>query len=207
MNSGMDSPRITAILVKGLIRRFILELYKIVKNAIIIKKQIFLGYLIFIFIFILVANLGGMTPYNVTISSYFIISFFFALIIFIVITITGIRYHGFDFIKIFLPEGVPMLIALLLVGIELFSYISRVLSLSIRLFANMLSGHTLLKILVTFLWIIMSACYCSNRFYIASLLSLIIIAVAFLEALIAFLQAYIFLVLCSIYFNDVIHIH
>jgi F-type H+-transporting ATPase subunit a len=116
----------------------------------IFKKQIFLSYLITLFSFILFSNIFGMIPYNVTVTSYFVLSFFFAAITFISVTLVGIRYHGKNFIKILLPEGVPFMIALILIPIEFISYFSRVLSLSIRLFANMLSGHTLLKILLGF---------------------------------------------------------
>jgi ATP synthase subunit 6 len=117
----------------------------------VFKKQIFLGYLIYLFFFILFSNVFGMVPYNSTVTSYFVLSFFFASITFIGVTIVGIRYHRINFLQIFLPDGVPKQIAIFgLLGIEIISYFSRVLSLSIRLFANMMSGHTLLKILLGF---------------------------------------------------------
>ena len=183
----------------------IFELNNILKSNMLFKKQIFLGYLISLFGFILMSNIFGMVPYNVTVSSYFVLSFFFSLITFISVTLVGIRHHRIDFLKVLLPEGIPYLISIILIGIELISYVSRVISLSIRLFANMMSGHTLLKILLAFAWVFITSA--SIYSFIGSLALSIIFAVIFLESIIAFLQAYIFIVLCSIYFNDVINLH
>ena len=181
------------------------ELNSVLQSNMLFKKQIFLGYLICLFSFILFSNIFGMVPYNVTVTSYFVLSFFFAAITFISVTLVGIRYHKWNFFKILLPEGIPFLIATLLIVIELISYLSRVLSLSIRLFANMMSGHTLLKILLGFAWLIITSA--SIYSFIGSLSLIVISAVIFLESMIAFLQAYIFIVLSSIYFNDVINLH
>jgi ATP synthase subunit 6 len=126
------------------------ELNSVLKSNMFFQKQIFLGYLIILFSFILVSNVFGMIPYNVTVSSYFVLSFFFSAITFIGVTLVGIRYNRLRFLKVLLPAGVPHGMWALLIFIEMISYVSRVLSLSTRLFANMMSGHTLLKILLGF---------------------------------------------------------
>lgn len=194
-----------AIFWECFIAALVSELKSVLQSNMIFKKQIFLSYLITLFFFILFSNIFGMIPYNVTVTSYFVLSFFFSAITFISVTLVGIRYHGTNFIKVLLPEGVPFMIALILIPIELISYFSRVLSLSIRLFANMLSGHTLLKILLGFSWVIMTSSYAMVFFGAFPLL--VVTSVTFLEHIIAFLQAYIFIVLSSIYFNDVINLH
>lgn len=181
------------------------ELNKLLKSNMLIKKQIFLGYLLLIFFFILISNVLGMVPYNVTVTSYFIISFLFSAITLIGITLVGIRYHRADTFHILLPDSVPLLIGPLFLFIELISYSSRVLSLSIRLFANMLSGHTLLKILLGFTWLFISSL--SIYIFIGILAFIVTFGVMVLESIIAFLQAYIFIVLVSIYFNEVINLH
>lgn len=100
---------------------------------------------------VLIANIGGMIPYSLTISSYILVTFFLSLITFLAITVLGYLFNGYKFIFIFLPMGIPAIIALLLLAIEVVSYVAKVISLSVRLFANMMSGHTLLKILIGFL--------------------------------------------------------
>lgn len=102
------------------------------------------------FMLILVCNLLGMIPYSFTVTSHLIVTFSIALAIFIGINILGILLHGKHFLSLFFPPGAPLALAPLLVMIELVSYVFRVLSLSIRLFANLMSGHTLLKILSSF---------------------------------------------------------
>jgi ATP synthase subunit 6 len=183
----------------------IYELNNIFKSNMLLRKQIFFGYLISLFGFILFSNVLGMVPYNVTVSSYFVLSFFFSLITFMSVTLVGVRYHKVSFFKVLLPEGIPYLISMLLIIIELVSYVSRVLSLAIRLFANMTSGHTLLKILLVFAWVIITTA--SIFSFIGSSSLIVIFVVVLLEIIIAFLQAYIFIVLSSIYFNDVINLH
>jgi ATP synthase subunit 6 len=115
-----------------------------------VKAKKFFPLIFTTFVIILTCNLIGMIPYSFTVTSHLIVTFSTALAIFTGINILGILKHGKHFLSLFFPPGAPMALAPLLVLIESISYIFRVLSLSIRLFANLMSGHTLLKILATF---------------------------------------------------------
>jgi len=134
-----------------------------------------------------------------------VITFFLALGHFIGINIIGIMEQKWEIQNLFLPSGVPIFIAPFLVIIEFISYIAKVFSLSIRLFANMMSGHALLKILIGFSWALLSS---GSALILLSIFPWIIVtAIMFLEMLIAFLQAYVFIILLSIYINDVLSSH
>lgn len=153
------------------------------------------------FMLILVCNFLGMIPYSFTVTSHLIVTFSMALAIFIGINILGILKNGRHFLSLFFPPGAPLALAPLLVFIELISYVFRVLSLSIRLFANLMSGHTLLKILSSFSWAAVS-------FWGIFLVPIVIIfLITGLELAIAALQAYIFSVLLCIYINDAFNLH
>jgi ATP synthase subunit 6 len=123
----------------------------IVKDSITIKKYSFVLLFYVIFIFIFLSNILGMIPYSMTITSHIILTLYFSLAFFIGNNLIGICYHKEKFFVLFLPEGVPVAVIPLLILIEYVSYISRIFSLAIRLFANMLSGHILLKILICFI--------------------------------------------------------
>lgn len=153
------------------------------------------------FIIILTCNILGMIPYSFTVTSHAIITFSTALAIFLGINILGVIKNGYHFLSLFFPPGTPLVLAPLIVFIELVSYVFRVLSLSIRLFANLMSGHTLLKILSTFAW-------ASVSFWGLFIIPIgIICLITGLEVAIAFLQAYIFSVLLCIYINDAFNLH
>jgi len=122
------------------------------QNNLNIKVQIFLPFLFFTFLFILVSNLFGMVPYSFTLTSHLSITFFLALSFFIGVNIFGIFMNGIEFLNLFLPSSSPLLISPLLIVVEFVSYFARVFSLSIRLFANMMAGHALMKILAGFCW-------------------------------------------------------
>lgn len=181
-------------------------LYFIVKsiiktNAAVARNEYFIV-LCFLFFFILICNIFGLIPYTFTLTSSFIVTFFLAATHFIGINIIGFYKLKWNFFNLFLPSGVPLFIAPFLVMIELISYVAKVFSLSIRLFANMMSGHALLKILIGFSWTMLSVT--GGVFYgIAIFPWLIVTLIMFLELLIAFLQAYVFVVLIAIYINDV----
>jgi len=146
-----------------------------------------------------------MIPYSFTVTSHIIVTFGLALGIFIGINVIGFSYHGLHFFSLFLPQGAPLALSPFLVLIELISYVFRVISLAVRLFANMMSGHALLKIISGFVWTMMSM---GGLMIIVSLLPLaIIFALTGLELAIAFLQAYVFTLLVCIYLNDAIHLH
>ena len=153
------------------------------------------------FLIILFSNLLGMIPYSFTVTSHLILTFSLALAIFVGINILGILKNRTHFLSLFFPPGAPLALAPLLVFIELVSYGFRVLSLSIRLFANLMSGHTLLKILSTFGWATIS------YWGLIAIPLVIIFLVTGLELAIGFLQAYIFSVLLCIYINDAFNLH
>jgi ATP synthase subunit 6 len=177
----------------------------ILKSNTNLKRSQYFSILFFLFTFILLSNLAGLIPYSFTATSSFVITFFLAATHFIGINIIGTVQHKWEIQNLFLPSGTPLAIAPLLVLIELVSYVARVFSLSIRLFANMMSGHTLLKILIGFSWALINAG--SIYFFVAFLPWIIVTLIMFLETLIAFLQAYVFVVLIAIYINDVLNLH
>jgi F-type H+-transporting ATPase subunit a len=146
-----------------------------------------------------------MIPYCFTVTSHIIITFGFGMATFIGINIIAFREHGLHFLSFFVPKEAPAALVPFLVLIEFISYIFRVLSLSIRLFANMMAGHTLLKILAGFGWAMLSA---GGIFYILSLFPVLVVFLLIgLELGIAILQAYVWTVLVCIYLNDAINLH
>lgn len=155
-----------------------------------------------IFIFILFANLIGLTPFAFTTTSFIIKTFLLSFGLLIGLTLIGFLIQGLHFFNLFVPSGVPKALIPMLVFIEVVSYVSRAFSLAIRLFANMMSGHSLLNILSGF---------CISLSKISFLLGivpfLIILAISFLEVGIAILQAYVFVVLLCIYMNDALYGH
>jgi len=162
------------------------------------KGKKFFPFIFTLFTFILFGNLLGMLPYSFTFTSHIIVTFALAMFIFLFITLIGIFMHGFKFFSLFVPKGVPMLMLPLMIPIEIISYLSRPISLSVRLFANMMAGHTMLKIFAGFVFSL-------GIFGIAPLI--IDVALTALEVLIAILQAYVFTILTCIYLNESINLH
>lgn len=155
------------------------------------------------FMFILFCNIIGMVPYTFTVTSHLIVTFGLAFAIWIGVTIIGFMHHGIHFFSFFFPPGAPLALAPLLVVIEIISYVFRALSLSIRLFANMMAGHTLFKIVSGFGMVIFK-----TSFWIVGFFPLILLfGFTGLEIGVAILQAYVFTVLTCIYLNDSIHLH
>jgi F-type H+-transporting ATPase subunit a len=151
-----------------------------------------------LFFFVLLGNMLGMLPYSFTYTSHIAVTFAMAAFIFITVTVIALVKHGFHFFSFFLPPGVPIAMAPLLLPIEIISYLSRPVSLSVRLFANMMAGHTLLKVVAGFVVPL-------GLFGFVPVAALF--AVTGLELLIAFLQAYIFTILTCIYISDAVHLH
>jgi len=151
-----------------------------------------------LFMFILFGNLFGMIPYSFTFTSHIIVTLALAMGVFIFVTILGFVKHGIKFFGFFVIPGLPFYMLPLLIPIEVISYLSRPVSLSVRLFANMLAGHTLLKVFASFVSVL-------GFFGILPLV--FIIALTGLEILIAFLQAYVFAILTCLYINDALHLH
>lgn len=177
----------------------------IVQDNIGEKGEKYFPLIFVIFIVLLFCNILGLVPYSFTVTSHIAFTFGLALAIFIGINLIGIQIHGFHFFAIFLPKGAPLGIVPILVVIEFISYIVKVFTLAIRLFANMTSGHTLLKIIAGFAWTILTFGGLVSFLHIIPLI--ILFALIGLELGIALLQAYVFALLTCIYLNDVIDIH
>jgi F-type H+-transporting ATPase subunit a len=158
-----------------------------------------------LFMFIFFGNLLGLIPYGYTFTSQIIVTFAMAAVVFIGVTIIGIAKHGWHFLSFFVPPGVPVVLLLLLVPIELLSYVIRPFTLSIRLFANMMAGHTMLAIFAGFVAPLLLAAGAIKAFAVVPLG--VDILLIFLELLVAALQAYVFTILTCLYLRDAIHLH
>ena len=163
------------------------------------KAKPYFPFIFSLFMFVLFCNMLGMLPYSFTVTSHIIVTFALAAVIFIGVTIIGFVNHGIKYLKLFIPSGVPLFLLPLIVIIEIISYLSRPVSLSVRLFANMMAGHTMLKVFGGFVislgiiggWLPLS----------------FTVALTGLEILIAFLQAYVFAILTCIYLNDALNLN
>ena len=163
------------------------------------KAKPYFSFIFSLFIFVLFCNMVGMLPYSFTVTSHIIVTLAFAMFIFIGVTILGFVIHGFKYLKIFVPSGVPMVLLPIIMIIEVISYLSRPVSLSVRLFANMMAGHTMLKVFGGFV---------ISLGLVAGWLPLTFsVALTGLEILVAFLQAYVFAILTCIYLNDALNLH
>ena len=151
-----------------------------------------------LFMFLLVGNMLGMVPYGFTFTSHIIVTFAMAAVVFVGVTILGFVRHGVHFFTFFVPPGVSIVLWPLLIPIEILSYLSRPISLSVRLFANMLAGHTLLKVFAGFVPVLGAAGLLPLAF---------VTALSGLEIVIAFLQAYVFAILTCLYISDALHMH
>ena len=163
------------------------------------KAKPYFPFIFSLFMFVLFCNMLGMLPYSFTVTSHIIVTFVLASFIFIGVTVIGFMKHGFGYLKLFVPSGVPAVLLPLIVVIEIISYLSRPVSLSVRLFANMMAGHTMMKVFGGFVislgivggWLPLSFS----------------VALTGLEILVAFLQAYVFAILTCIYLNDALNLH
>jgi F-type H+-transporting ATPase subunit a len=159
----------------------------------------FFPFIFTLFTFILALNMLGMVPYTFTSTSHIIVTFALALTVFLGVTVVGFIKHGFGYLKLFVPSGVPVILLPLLVVIEVISYLTRPISLSVRLFANMMAGHTMLKVFGSFV---------VGLGVVGGWLPLtFMVAITGLEVLVAFLQAFVFAILSCIYLNDALHLH
>ena len=158
----------------------------------------FFPFIFTLFMFVLFCNMIGMLPYSFTVTSHIIVTFMLAATVFIGVTIIGFIKHGIKYLELFVPKGVPIILLPLIIVIEIISYLSRPVSLSVRLFANMMAGHTMLKVFGGFVislgllggWLPLSFS----------------VALTGLEILVAFLQAYVFAILTCIYLNDALNL-
>ena len=172
---------------------------KMISDTAGLKAKPYFAFIFSLFMFVLFCNMFGMIPYTFTVTSHIIVSFVLPAFIFIGVTIVGFAKHGFGYLKLFVPSGVPAILLPLIVVIEVISYLSRPVSLSVRLFANMMAGHTMMKVFGGFVislgivggWLPLSFS----------------VALTGLEILVAFLQAYVFAILTCIYLNDALNLH
>ena len=163
------------------------------------KAKPYFPFIFSLFMFVLFCNMIGMLPYSFTVTSHIIVTLILALFIFVAVTIIGFAKHGLKYLSIFVPSGVPAVLLPLITIIEIISYLSRPVSLSVRLFANMMACHTMLKVFGGFVislgilggWLPLSFS----------------VALTGLEILVAFLQAYVFAILTCIYLNDALNLH
>ncbi|WP_425088378.1 F0F1 ATP synthase subunit A [Stappia sp.] len=159
-----------------------------------------------LFMFVLFANLIGMFPYFFTVTSHIIVTFMLALLVIGTVTVYGFAKHGTKFLHLFAPSGVPPVMYLLVTPIEVISFLSRPVSLSVRLFANMLAGHITLKVFAGFVVSLIAADGLGAIGPVMAILPLLMtIAITALEFLVSFLQAYVFTVLTCMYLNDALH--
>ena len=169
------------------------------------QGQKYFPFLFAIFSFILISNVSGLVPYSFTITSHLVQTMVLALTVFVGVIIICASTHGFHMLSLFLPGGTSIVLAFLLVPIEIVSYVFKPLSLAVRLFANMMAGHTLLKVIAGFAWAMMGS---GGLLLVAHIVPLAVLVILFgLELAVALIQAYVFTILSCIYINDAIVLH
>lgn len=188
------------------------NLYNIILNMVkeniggSVKKIIkFFPFIFTLFIFILIANLVGLIPYSSTVTSYLIVTFAMAIMVLVGVNIIAGQHHGLVYFGHFLPAGCPFALYPLIIPIEFISYIFRVVSLSVRLFANMMAGHTLLAVLAGFGWAMANASI--SLLVLSPLPILVVFILVFLETAVAIIQAYVFSILTCMYLDEAINLH
>ena len=159
----------------------------------------FFPFIFTLFMFVLFCNMVGMLPYSFTVTSHIVVTFVLAAIVFVGVTVLGFIKHGIKYLELFVPKGVPVMLLPLIIIIEIISYLSRPVSLSVRLFANMMAGHTMLKV---FGGVVISLGLLGGWLPLS-----FSVALTGLEILVAFLQAYVFSILTCIYLNDALNLH
>ena len=164
----------------------------------------FFPFVFSLFMFVLLANFFGMVPGSFTVTSQIAVTFALASLVILTVIVVGFARHGIGFLKLFVPHA-PLPLLLLLVPIEVISFLTRPISLSVRLFANMLAGHTMLAVFGGFVVALGAAGGVLSVLSVAPML--LIVAIMLLELLLAFLQAYVFAILTCIYLNEALHLH
>ncbi|MDE2182958.1 MAG: F0F1 ATP synthase subunit A [Alphaproteobacteria bacterium] len=163
----------------------------------------FFPFVFSIFFFVLFSNFLGLIPFAFTVTSQIIVTFALTALVMLTVVLVGFAKHGIGFLKLFVPKA-PLLLLILLVPIEIISFLTRLVSLSVRLFANMLAGHTMLAVFAGFVVALGAAGWLAP---VAIGPMLMIVFIGALEMLVAFLQAYVFAVLTCIYLNEALHLH
>ncbi len=165
----------------------------------------FFPFIFTLFFFVLMGNLLGLLPYQFTYTSHIAVTFALAVIVIVLVTVVALSIHGLHFFSYFFPEGAPKLLAPLIIPIEIISYLSRPVSLSVRLFANMFAGHVMLDVFATFIVLMGGAGLLGGAVAVLPM-ALNVVLIGF-EFLIACLQAYVFAILTCIYLHDAVHLH
>jgi len=196
-------------LVPGRLQSLAESSYEFIQNM--VTEQIgdegrrYFPFVFTLFMFVLFGNMLGLFPYAFTFTSHIAVTFALAAMVFVLITVVALMLHGRKFFGYFFPEGAPLWLAPIIIPVEVVSYLSRPISLSIRLFANMVAGHVMLKVFATF--IVMLAGLGSVGPFLSLLPLTINVALVGFEVLVAFLQAYVFAILTCIYLHDAVHLH
>jgi F-type H+-transporting ATPase subunit a len=205
---GASSPRLVPTRMQSLAELSYTFIADMIRSSAGSEGLRFFPFIFTLFMFVLFSNLIGLLPpilfHPFTVTSHIIVTFALALFVFLMVIVVGLWRHGLHFLTLFTPK-VPWPMLILMIPIEIVSFLSRPISLSVRLFANMLAGHTMLFVFGTFVVGLASAGGALSLLSIAPLLA--ITAVSALEFLIAFLQAYVFAILTCIYLNDALHLH
>ena len=178
------------------------SILSIIRNQIGHKEEKYIGLIYGLFSIIVICNLLGMIPYAFTATSHFVLTLSLSVAIIIAVTIIGFKKHKISFFSVLIPEGTPLGLVPLLVVLELLSYIARAISLGVRLGANCLAGHTLLKIISVFSWQ-----FVQSYVYLSIIPLIFISALISLELGIALLQSYVFTTLTCLYIRDSINLH
>ncbi len=165
----------------------------------------FFPFIFTLFFFVLMGNLLGLLPFSFTFTSHISVTFALAALVIVLVTVVALRIHGMHFFSYFFPAGAPKLLAPLIIPVEIISYLSRPVSLSIRLFANMVAGHVMFEVFASFV-VMMAAAGAVGTVAAIFPMALNVALVGF-ELLVAFLQAYVFAILTCIYLHDAVHLH
>jgi F-type H+-transporting ATPase subunit a len=209
---------ITLLVMYGMSRRAVIpgrlqslteSAYEFVQGLVIgqvgAEGKRFFPFVFTLFMFVLFGNLMGLLPFAFTFTSHIVVTFALAAIVFVLITVVALALHGKKFFGYFFPEGAPIWLAPIIIPVEIVSYLSRPVSLSIRLFANMVAGHVMLKVFATF--VVLLGGLGAIGPVVAVLPLTVNVALVGFEILVAFLQAYVFAILTSIYLHDAVHLH
>ena len=176
-----------------------------VTNTIGPEGRRFFPFIFTLFFFVLFGNLLGLLPYSFTYTSHIAVTGALALLVIVLVTVVALRIHGMHFFSYFFPAGAPKLLAPLIIPVEVISYLSRPVSLSIRLFANMVAGHVMFEVFASFV-LMLAAAGAVGTIAAIGPLAINVLLMGF-ELLVAFLQAYVFAILTCIYLHDAVHLH
>jgi ATP synthase subunit 6 len=185
---------------QNLIEKLYALVTQLLSDIITTGSEKYFPFMSVLFMFILSNNLIGLVPYSFTVTSHITLTFFLSFSIFVAMNVIGFQRHGLEFFSLILPANTGFYLALLLVPIELISYIAKPISLGVRLFINLMAGHSLLKVIVGFSWNILLVENLKAIVFIVPLLILVLLMG--LELGVALIQAYVFVTLTSIYLND-----